>query len=90
MFYIAPSELRRRFTAGDVLDVSAYFKLKRQYENKAPPPLDADGNEIVGVDALVDRVMQTPESFGFVAPTPELIAASIAAHKRETEAARRG
>lgn len=47
MFGIAPSEFRRRFTARDLLEVAAYFQLKKEFDGKAPPLPDEENPLIV-------------------------------------------
>lgn len=49
-----PSEVRRRFTARDLLEVGAYYKLKAKYDGN-PPPLFED-------DAMLLRAGRVIES----------------------------
>lgn len=58
VFYIAPSELRRRFTLDDITKVSAYYKLKKEFKDQAPPPPDDE-------HPLLLAVMANPEAYGF-------------------------
>lgn len=58
---MAPSELRRRFTLRDIMELVAYYKLHKEFEGKPPPPPDDEHPLLV---AVIENPELYPAAFG--------------------------